>query len=78
MTVDTFIDMISWHGGAETEYQIKEGDGTAYYIANKYLKAHFDSDGDGVNDAVLDIALDDTEQINRDTVVWLYLDDSQY
>ena len=71
MSIEDFVQNLTWKNGQTPEYQIKEGAGTAYYIADRYVELTFDSDGDSVNDMALQISLDHSENITPDSYAWL-------
>ncbi len=49
----------------------EEGAGTAYYIADHYLRVNCDITSDGNIDIILDISLENSEIINADTYCWV-------
>ena len=73
MTVEEFTEMLDRHAGFAHEMHpdIKEGL-TAYYVAYHYVETNIDSNGDGVLDIQLNIALDDSDHIMPDTPTWIY------
>lgn len=70
--VEAFVSGLAWNEENQPEYRYAEGAGTTYYVGNRYLIVEFDSDGDAVRDAVLEISLDESEQIDPDSYAWLY------
>lgn len=72
MEPEEFTGDIAWTEAAAPAYQLAEGAGTAYYVSDRYLIIHFDSDGDGTEDAVLEIATDQSETIGPDSYAWLH------
>lgn len=70
--VEAFVGGLAWNEENQPEYRYAEGAGTAYYVGNRYLIVEFDSDGDAVRDAVLEISLDESEQIGPNSYAWLY------
>lgn len=71
MTIDGFVSGLCWDNGVSPEYHIKEGAGTAYYTANRYVEISFDSDGDMQKDILLQISLDHSEKISPNSYAWL-------
>lgn len=66
---------------------VSEGAGTAYYVADNYIDISVDIDGDHVEDAWLQAALDETGSVSPDSYTWLVsldartgpvIDNSQY
>ena len=50
---------------------VNEGAGTAYYVADNYIDISVDIDGDHVEDAWLQAALDETGSVSPDSYTWL-------
>ena len=73
MTVAEFMEMLDLHAGFAHEMQpdIQEGL-TAYYVAYHYMETNIDSNGDGVLDIQLNIALDESDHITPDVPTWIY------
>lgn len=75
MEPEEFAGDISWTEDAVPDYQLAEGAGTAYYVSDRYLVINFDSDGDGTEDAVLEISMDQSESVGPDSYAWLHWND---
>ena len=73
MTVTEFMEILDLHAGfTHVMYpDIQEGL-TAYYVAFHYVEMNIDSDGDGVLDIQLNIALDESDHITPDAPTWIY------
>ncbi|MCH5249726.1 MAG: hypothetical protein J1E98_07325 [Lachnospiraceae bacterium] len=73
MTVAEFVEMLGSHAGFayEIHHEIQEGL-TAYYVAYHYVEMNIDSNGDGVLDIQLNIALDEADYITPDASTWIY------
>lgn len=72
MTPDELMSALAWNGEERPQYVLKEGAGTAYYVADHYISVEFDSDGDDIKDALLEISLDQSGKIGPDSRAWLY------
>ena len=64
MKVDIWADRL-------VDYTIKEGAGTAYYVADRYVAVKYDTDGDKLADRELQIALGKSDAISPDAYCWL-------
>lgn len=73
MEPEEFADSLA-QKDAVPEYEIVEGAGTAYYVADRYMVISFDSDGDGTVDTALEISLDGSEKIGPDSYAWMRWD----
>ena len=76
LTAELFVERLAEGGGAAPDYMYSDGAGTAYYVDDYYISIRFDSDRDGKNDALLEIALGSktrTENVGADSAAWLYL-----
>ncbi len=71
MTPEEFAESMAQDEDAVPEYEIAEGAGTAYYVADKYMAVRLDSDGDDAVDTVLEISLDGSEKITPDSYAWM-------
>lgn len=71
-TTEEFLSALMWENGIAPEFSMKEGAGTAYYIGNQYISIQFDSDGDAVRDATLEISMDESETIGPESYTWIY------
>lgn len=72
MTPGEFTEMLAANAGFSYEMypEIQEGL-TGYYVAYHYVMMNLDSDGDGVPDIQLKIALDESDHITSDAVTWI-------
>ncbi|MCM1184064.1 MAG: M56 family metallopeptidase [Roseburia sp.] len=73
--VERFLEQLADGCGTAPEYAYSDGAGTAYYVDDYYVSIAFDSDRDGENDALLEIALGSGERMERvgpDSAAWLY------
>lgn len=73
MAVTEFMEILDLHAGfTHAMYpDIQEGL-TAYYVAYHYVEMNIDSNGDGVLDIQLNIALDESDHITPDALTWIY------
>ena len=73
MTVAEFMEMLDLHAGFAFDMypDIQEGL-TAYYVAYHYVAVNVDSNGDGILDIQLSIALDEFDHITPDAPTWIY------
>lgn len=71
MEPEDFAADIAWKKDTVPEYDVAEGGGTVYYVADRYMVINFDSDGDDTKDAVLEISLNQSEKISPDSYAWL-------
>ena len=76
MTVAEFMEMLYLHAefAFDMHPDIQEGL-TAYYVAYHYVEANIDSNGDGILDIQLNIALDESDYISPDASTWIYEND---
>lgn len=72
MTAAEFVETLDRRAGFahEASSDIQEGL-TAYYVAYHYIEAKADSDGDGVLDIQLFIALDEADRLTPDSFTWI-------
>ena len=72
VTVEEFAKSLVWKNGLDAEAALLEGAGTAYYVADRYVRIRFDSDGENEYDAVLEIALSQSDKVEPASYTWLY------
>ena len=73
MTVAEFMELLDLHAEFAHEMHpgIQEGL-TAYYVAYHYVEMSVDSNGDGIFDIQLNIALDESDYITPNAHTWIY------
>lgn len=75
MTIDELTDTLTRNSDFTYigHLGVQEGGGTAYYVADYYVEAGVDSNRDGVEDAVLQIALDgkESDTVSPNAYTWL-------
>ena len=70
MPIEEFVKDDMWSDKL-VDYTIKEGAGTAYYVADRYVAVRYDMNGDDLADRELQIALDEADLISSDAYCWL-------
>lgn len=55
------------------EYTYEEGETTAYYVADKFLRVNCDVNHDDKIDVILDVSLSNAKLINTETYCWIML-----
>ena len=74
LSLEELLEHLAEQSGAPLSVEYLEGAGTAYYVANYYVRVGLDCDRDGNLDTSLDIAAgweDWVESVNSDTTVWM-------
>jgi len=71
MSVKEFAQALTWNKDVPTMYEIEEGAGTAYYIADIYAVFEFDSDGDAVYDTKLLVCMDESDGVEPEAITWV-------
>lgn len=81
MTIDELTDTLMRNSDFTytSHLAVQEGGGTAYYVADYYVETGVDSNRDGVEDAVLQIALDgkESDTVSPNAYTWLSVNTSQ-
>lgn len=72
MTPEELSGALAGNAEQVPEYHLEEGAGTAYYVADRYVAVEFDSNGDGTEDARLEIEPDSTGKVGPESYAWLY------
>ena len=76
MTAAEFVTAFDEATGALRAIVVNDGGGTAYYVADNYMEIEFDYSGDNLEDALLQIALDESNNVGPDSYTWLVRLDS--
>ena len=76
MTATEFVTAFDEATSALRAVVMNDGGGTAYYVADNYMEIEFDYSGDSLEDALLQIALDESGNVGPDSYTWLVKIDS--
>ena len=70
LPLETFAEGFA-SDGSGPEYQVEEGGGTAYYVAERYAAVTIDGGEDHAGPVMLQITLDQSEAVGPDSYAWL-------
>lgn len=73
LPLEKFAESLSADG--KSAFELLEGAGTAYYVGDRFLQIHFDSDKDGTDDRLLSVSLDESTDgtVKPESAAWLEL-----